>query len=154
MNEIEVKLDILESSINKKIEILNQIYNITENQELFVKSLSGQEREDYLKSAAEEKQKLIDEILRIDTVFISTFESFNGMLNENRKLYRDRILMIQDKIKEVMDIDVKIRVKEERNRQLFIPNNNINTPVVKGLKANRSYIIEQYAKNTTKPPKQ
>lgn len=154
MSEIEVKLDILESSINKKIEILNQIYNITENQELFVKNLSGEEREEYLKSASEEKQKLIDEILKIDTVFISTFESFNGMLNENRKLYRERILMLQEKIKAVMDIDVKIRVKEERNRQLFIPNNTINAPVVKGLKANKSYILEQYAKNTTKTPKQ
>lgn len=150
MNEIEVKLDILESSINKKIEILNQIYNITENQELFFRTLSGDEREEYLSSATEEKQKLIDEILRIDTVFISTFESFNGMLNENRNQYRERILGIQEKIKEVMDIDIKIRAKESRNKQLFIPKRDISGPVIKALKASKGYVIEQYAKNTMK----
>ncbi len=149
MNEIEVKLDILERSVDKKIKLLNQIYNITENQQLFVKTLEGEQRQEYLSSAAEEKQKLIDEILKIDTVFISTFESFNGMLNKNRKLYRERILKLQEKIRLVVDIDVKIRVKEERNRQIFAPSVlNGLSPNIKALKANKSYILEQYEKNS------
>lgn len=150
MNEIDIKLDILENSVKKKERLLNQILNITENQEMFISTLKGREKDAYLKSAAEEKQKLIDEVLRIDTVFISTFESFNGMLNENRQQYKQRILKLQEDIKTVVDLDIKIRAKEERNRQLFIPRQVSSSKDFKAIKANKGYVLEQYAKNSKK----
>ena len=150
MNEIDVKLDILENSLKKKKALLTQILNITENQEMFLKNLSGEEKENYLKSAAIEKQNLIDDVLRIDSVFISTFESFNGMLNQNRQIYRSRILELQEEIRAVVDIDLMIRAKEERNKQLFIPKQINKSPALKSLKANKNYILDQYAKNSKK----
>lgn len=148
MNEIEVKLKLLEEILHKKKILLNQIYNITENQEQVYKQIKSNDITDILNGLIEEKQKIIDELKSIDNIFLSTFESFKGTLNENRKTYMEKILILQNSIKEISDIDIKIRVKEERNRrnmQLISKQEPIKT-----IKASKNYILSQYLKNTKK----
>jgi hypothetical protein len=55
-----------------------------------------------------------------------------------------------DIIKEITDIDVKIRVAEKRNSGLNAIPQSITQPKIKTLKANKNYIIGQYKKNSNK----
>ena len=95
-----------------------------------------------------EKQNIIDELMKIDEAFLSTFKTFNGELNENRDIYAAEIEKMKKKIKEVTDIDVRIRVREERNRRIFTEVRLENQNRIKGLKASKDYILKQYEKNS------
>lgn len=149
MDNIEIKLKLLIDAASKKAKLLEQIYNITYNQEtLCLSDISEAEKAVLIKEAVDEKQKIIDKIAGIDNAFISSFESFGGQLNKNKDKYKDELLALQDMIREVTDIDVKIRVMEERNRRRF--SSTLSTPKISGLKASREYMIKQYKKNVEK----
>lgn len=150
MLEIETKLNILNDALDKKAVILEQIYNITENEEMFFKTLKGNELNEYISQAIKEKQNLIDKLNNIDSAFISVFESFKGSLNLNRQKYRESIISIQEKIKDIIDIDVKIRIKEERNKAFYAQPINMAGKKINSLKTSKSYILEQYLKNNKK----
>jgi len=151
MDNINTKLNILNDILDKKREILECIYNITENQEQICKISKNAESKNMLNDITYEKQNMIDKIIEIDKIFISIFDSFKDELNKNRYIYMDKILILQNKIRAVADIDIKIRVKEQRNKNLF----SINTynKKIKTLKASKDYIIKKYAENTKKKGK-
>lgn len=148
MNDLSAKLMLLNDALDKKIELLNQILNITQNQEMFFNTLSGDERDYMLKEARNEKQNIINELVEIDDMFISMFESFGGKLNQNQFEYKNEIASLQNKIRKITDIDVSIRVKEERNRRLMDAG-AINVKPIKALKASKSYMLNQYNKNSS-----
>lgn len=148
MNSIQIKLDRLHYLLDKKGQILNQVYNITENQEMFFTQLTGEQQKEFLMQSLDEKQKLIKEVNNIDNEFIVIFSSFNGALNEHIKNFGPSISLMQDKIRKLTDLDVKIRIKEEKNKLLFIssnPSNKINIP-----KASKKYILNKYRENSQK----
>ena len=148
MSNLDIKIKILTDNLDRKKELLKQIEAITEKQEMFFTKLKGEDRNYMIGEAVKEKQKIIDELMKIDEVFLSTFESFKGELNENRDIYAIEIERMKKKIKEVTDIDVRIRVREERNRRIFSEVRLENQPKIKGLKASRDYILKQYEKNS------
>ena len=153
MDEIAVKIDILHKALDRKKGILTQIINITENQQMFFETLKGEELKYYMNVSIEEKQKLIDELNDIDTAFTGIFESFKGKLNENKQKYRNEIISMQDKIQELIELDIKIRAKEEHSRRTtenMLNRQLVETPKIKGLKASKNYIMDQYEKNSEK----
>ncbi|MBR1738462.1 MAG: hypothetical protein IJ736_15895 [Firmicutes bacterium] len=148
MRNFDVKIKILTDNLDRKKELLKQIEAITEKQEMFFTTLKGEDRNYMLEQAVNEKQKIIDELMKIDEAFLSTFKTFNGELNENRDIYAAEIEKMKKKIKEVTDIDVRIRVREERNRRIFTEVRLENQNQIKGLKASKDYILKQYEKNS------
>lgn len=148
MSEVNLELNLLADVLMKKKEALQYIFNITENQEIILKQPKSQEITNLFNEMAAEKQKQIDVVLQSDIVFQDIFgrlkESFDDMA-ENSK---PQIKRLQDLIKEVMDVDVAIRVKEERNKSLFNQNHAVNKPVaVNTMNTNKKYLLEQYAKH-------
>lgn len=151
LSNINKKLRFLQDILNRKIEILNQILNISENQKIFLTSLQDEnELNSYLSISLKEKQALINEIKDIDTNFINTFEQFGGELNKNKDFFKDDIQNMKDKIQQITDLDLKVRIIEEKNKPFFQNMNLQKNKPIKTLKANKSYILNKYSQNTKK----
>ena len=148
MDDIKAKLTVLKGILDKKAEILKQVYAVMEKQELFHKTLEGADKEIMLAAACEEKDKLVEEAEEADKVFLSIFDGFKGRLNENREIYKNELNVLKQKIKNVTDIFVKIQVKEERNKALA-QKISCESPKIKGLKMSKGNLLKAYEKNKT-----
>lgn len=149
MSDIKVKIDILNDALDKKEKLLVSIYNITENQELFYKLEDEKQKDKLIKESSREKQIIIDEVISIDNIFINIVEEIKEELKYEKDLYQEKLNIMTEKIKKVTDLDIKIRVKEERNRRIF-EFDKIKNSQIKTLKTSKSYIIKQYEKNNRK----
>ncbi len=148
IHEISLKMKFLTSVLEKKAELLKQIYNITENQELFERTLTGDDYDILVKEAVKEKQKIIEEVIAADNIFMKTFGEFKGALNKNQDKFKSEIKQMQNKIREVSDIDFKIRAKEHRAKQGIQVRPAVLSQKIKTLKSSKNYILDKYRKNT------
>jgi len=151
LSEISFKMRFLMDVLERKLKALEEIYSITENQELFEKTMSGEDKDILLREAVKEKQKIIDEVVAADNTFMRVFGEFKGDLNRNRDVFKDDIRKMQDKIRKVSDIDFKIRAKELRAKQGVRVTHDVLSPKIKTLKSSKGYILDKYRKNTHKP---
>ena len=113
MNDFENKLSSLKSILFQKEELLNIILNITYNQETI---LLEEEVPELFYEMNEIKQFNINQIIELDTSFNDIFLSTPDF-EEKAKNYLDKIKELQDLIKIVTDLDLKVRIAEESNKK-------------------------------------
>ena len=153
LEEIYNKINNLNYLLDRKIQILNQVLTITENQNIVFKEFKNKETHEFIDISLEEKQNLINELIDIDNMFLKIFESFSGSLNRNKQTFKEDIKNIQSKIQEIITIDLKIRIQEEKNRQISISsvNNSINNiEKIKTLKISKHDMLKKYRNNNKK----
>lgn len=149
LSSINEKLKNLSNILNEKLELLSQVFNISKNQEMFLIQLKDEDTlNSYLSISLKEKQKIIERLKTIDDIFIKIFESFGGELNNNKDFFEEDIKNMQDKIQKITDLDIKIRIQEEKNKPKF--QNIAQNKQIKTLKANKNYILQKYSENTKK----
>lgn len=149
LEEIYNKINNLNYLLDRKIEILSIILNVTKSQGIVFKEQEG--IDSFINMSINEKQSLINELISIDEMFLSIFESFKGALNQNKSMFKEDIRQIQNKIQKIADIDINIRLQEEKNKQLV--NNNIavaSKNKVKTLKMSKEEMLKKYINNTKK----
>ena len=86
-------------------------------------------------------------------MFLEIFQSFSGSLNRNKQTFKEDIKNIQSKIQQITEIDFKIRIQEEKNRQISINNINNkvnNTEKIKTLKISKNDMLKKYSSNNKK----
>ena len=145
-----LKLNVLTDILIKKKQALMQIANICENQGLLLMQPSSDERTDFLKAISVEKQSLIEVVIECDDVFQTIFNEIHINFEERAKKFQRQTTVLQGKIKDVMELDVKIRAYEEKNKALV--NETRGQPIDKNNAYNKNYLDEQYKKNK-RPPK-
>ena len=148
MEDVSVRVKLLNDVLDKKIELLTTIYTITENQGVILSMEDFENRSSFLNEAVFEKQKLIDEVMMADDVFESMYQGLKDEIVSNKEALREFIAHMQERIRKIMDLDIKIRVREEKNRLLSAetsPNRRLNT-----FKASKKHILDQYSKNSKK----
>jgi len=96
----------------------------------------------------DEKQKLIDMVINSDNLFQSLFESSTEDFNINAESYKPQIKELQDLIRKVMDIDVKIRVQEQKNKDLIA--SQYPRTKIKTTKVSKGSLLKKY-ENNNKP---
>lgn len=149
LEEIYNKINNLNYLLDRKIEILSIILNVTKSQGIVFKEQEG--IDSFINMSINEKQALINELISIDEMFLNIFESFKGALNQNKNIFKEDIRQIQNKIQKIADMDINIRLQEEKNKQLV--NNNIalsSKNKVKTLKMSKEEILKKYINNTKK----
>lgn len=149
LEEIYNKINNLNYLLDRKIEILSIILNVTKSQGIVFKEQEG--IDSFINMSINEKQSLINELISIDEMFLNIFESFKGALNQNKNMFKEDIRQIQNKIQKIADIDINIRLQEEKNKQLV--NNNIalsSKNKVKTLKMSKEEMLKKYINNTKK----
>lgn len=146
LEEIYNKINNLSCLLDRKKELLTQVLNITKNQNI-VFEINDNETKSFLDVSVKEKQKLIDELLHIDEMFICIFESFNGDLNQNKQMFKDDILTLKHKIQQISEIDFKIRLQEEKNKNTTTYNKPNHLPKIKTLKMSKQQMLKKYNDN-------
>jgi len=130
--------------VEEKAHMLQSILNITNNQETVIKlEEDSQEIRTLFVQMSLEKQKLADKILDNDQIFNTTFENLENF-EENAKNHKDKIKILQTKVKLATDLDVKIRIAEEHNKNLLTqkrPKTKISNL------ANKKAIVNKYKSN-------
>lgn len=155
LEEIYNKINNLNYLLDRKLQLLGLILDITKSQKNFFDKDENNEINSFINLSVEEKQKLIDELVSIDNIFLTIFESFKGGLNQNKKIFEKELKQLQQKIQQIADTDLKIRLQEEKNKQTLNNVNNINNNIntidkVKTLKLSKSDLLKKYNDNNNK----
>jgi hypothetical protein len=121
---VSTELNLLIDILKNKTGLLETILVITENQEVIIHQPPGVDRAAIFREMTLEKQKFIDEVLNCDNVFQSIFDGVHERVENERRadgshLYRDQLVEMQRLIDPIMELDVKVRAQEAKNKQLL-----------------------------------
>lgn len=111
---MEALLQILQDSLEKKIDLLGTIEEKSKEQEIIIKkeNFTFQEMDENM----EEKSKLIEQLSLLDNGFETLYEKIRKELLENKDQYRIQIEEIQNLIVEVTARGASIEAIEARNK--------------------------------------
>ena len=113
---MENSLRILSDSLDKKMEVLRRIQNYNREQEKAF--TEGQADLNAFDRAIEEKDALIEELMKLDDGFETLFERISGEIKEKKQAYAPQIAILQKKISEITELSVSIQTQEARNKKL------------------------------------
>jgi len=106
--------------LKKKASALAEVLSITENQQTVIKSelpLEGVRQ--LVFNMNEEKQAAIKTVIECDNMFENMLKDIGQELEATQHLYKPQVKIMQEHIKQVMSLDVKVRVTEEENNRLL-----------------------------------
>jgi len=144
MDPFLLHLRILSRILEKKSQTLAQILAITENQQALLSA--GTRDGDILRiyaGMAVEKRKLIDTVKESDKVFENTYREISPVFETEAPKHAGLIKRMQDGVKRVTALDVRIRVLEARNGARPAAAQRADSM------AARKRVIEIYEKNKT-----
>ena len=114
MNQTITYISIMQESLHRKRNYLQEIYNLTLEQERLAKDKKFDE--EAFGVAIDRKEILIDNINEIDKGFTSVYDRIRSEVMDNKEMYADSLRMMQNLISECVDLGMKIEALEERNR--------------------------------------
>ena len=109
-------LQMMIESLVMKRDILQEIseLNISQAQMADVNNTSFDEQEFH--SSIERKGELIDKLLELDDGFDALFQRVKDSIGDNKQLYSEQIKQIQQLIRAVTELSVKVQAQEARNK--------------------------------------
>lgn len=110
-------LKILEESLRKKLQALDEIQVYNEKQKQVFQSDSVEL--DEFDAAVEEKGRLIEQISRLDEGFEALYANVAKELDGNREKYAEQIRTLQGLIQQVTEKGVSVQAQEARNKALI-----------------------------------
>lgn len=111
---MENYLSILEESLRKKLQILDELTTYTTQQQELLKS----EELDYatFDQLVEKKDPLVQMIMELDQGFETVYDRIKEQLLGHKELYAVQIRTLQNLISELTDKSVKLQAMEQRNK--------------------------------------
>ena len=147
MDNFAVQLKVMFNILTKKRQALTQILTISENQEtILVSKMDAEEISAFFVAMNDEKQHLIDEVIKTDDMFQDMFNGIKDVFEERAKEHKEEIGGLQAEIKWLIEMDTKIRLQEEKNKS-HLARLNKNVKKIDLSQAAKDYIIRQYGKN-------
>lgn len=107
-------LQIMTESLEKKLEILDQIYEVNKRQ--LAASTKRPFDADAYDAIMDEKGGLMDELNRLDDGFTSTYELVREEVQGSPAQYREKVLHMQELVRQAVDKGVSIEAQEQRNK--------------------------------------
>ena len=117
MDAMYTYINILNDTLQKKKDVMVQIYEATGQQKILLQS--GSLKEEEFQKIIDLKAVLLSELEKLDIGFEQIYEKVGMALKYNKELYKEEILLAQKLIQEIMDLSVSIRAMEEQNKQRF-----------------------------------
>jgi len=113
-------LNIMTDGLKRKAAALESIAAICENQRTVIESeLPLEKVREMVFGMNDEKQAAIQIVRDCDEMFEKMLADIGAELEVQQHLYKPQVKIMQDKIREVMSLDVKIRVAEDENNKLM-----------------------------------
>lgn len=113
---MESQLNILSESLDQKLQVLKEIQDYNLKQEEAFKN--DQADIDSFDEAVEEKDRLIEKLIRLDEGFEALYARLAEELRGNREQHAGQIKVLQEKIAKVTEMGVTIQAQEARNKKL------------------------------------
>ena len=148
MIDFALQLTLLSDILERKKKALEQILNITENQETILKQEKSPEMVDMFNQMAAEKQNYVEIVLQADSIFQKNFDGLKDSFDLMAEHHLKEIKLLQAQITAITDFDVAIRVKEKRNKEVAEAGRTIQK--IQAKKVSKSYMLQQYEKNKLK----
>lgn len=116
-NEVKINLKIMTDIIQKKIIILDEIYNITVNQNsvLAAKEVDFGVFDDMIK----EKRTRINDVNNLDEKFQKIYDGIKKDIIKFKDKYEENLKELKDYIQENMNMKMKIQLQEEKNKKIL-----------------------------------
>lgn len=109
-------LNILEESLRRKLDILDEIQAYNDKQ---YESFSAEEVDmDGFDAAIEEKGRLIEELTKLDEGFETLYANIAKQLQQDKEKYAAQIKTLQELVRRVTEKSVSIQASEARNKAL------------------------------------
>lgn len=111
---MENYLSVLEDSLRKKLQILDELTTYTTQQQELLKA----EELDYaaFDQLVEKKDSLVQTIMELDQGFETVYDRIKEQLLGHKELYAVQIRTLQNLISELTDKSVKLQAMEQRNK--------------------------------------
>lgn len=113
-NQKETYIALLEASLIKKSKILDQLILLTKQQEDLISQDTINESLFY--QTIDKKEPLIQEILYLDKGFEEVFQRVKEEISVNRSFYHNKIIQLQELIKDITEKGINLQVLEKRNK--------------------------------------
>ncbi|HCC06983.1 MAG TPA: hypothetical protein DEP72_02280 [Clostridiales bacterium] len=117
LNNMKTNIKILLDIVKKKAIMLNEIYNITINQNTVI--TSDDVDMSMFREMINEKKIKIDEINRMDQEFQNIYDSIKKDILKFKDNYKDCIVELKQYIREDINMKMKIELQEEKNKQIL-----------------------------------
>ncbi len=114
---MENYLSVLEDSLRQKIQVLDEIFNLSGEQEQLLKQ--DDLDLDAFDRLVEQKDVLSEKLDRLDDGFESLYARLEKQLKENKDMYRAQIAVLQELIARVTEKTVSIQARETRNKEML-----------------------------------
>lgn len=139
-------IDILQQSLQKKIQVLQEIYQLSLVQMELLKNpeLTPEEFEQNI----EEKGQYIDALQRLDEGFDELYQRVQVELHSNKEAYRDEILAMKLCIRDITNLSMDIQTTEARNKELATQKFATIKQQVKQVRSSKN-ILSEYHRNMT-----
>lgn len=114
MNQTGTYVNIMQESLLRKKKYLNEILELTKEQERLAKEKKF--NEEAFGVVIDQKEILINNVNEIDKGFTAVYDRVRTEVLADQEFYREELLSMQALIKECVDLGMQIEVLEERNR--------------------------------------
>ena len=143
----ETYVDIMIQSLNKKIQVLDQIIELNLAQKQVLEDPRGEVEQ--FDKIVEEKGLLIEQMQHLDSGFEKLYDRVKEELQGNREAYVQKIQTMQSCIRRITDKSMEIQAQEARNRDLMIRKFTYVRETAKNVRTN-SKIANHYYKSMMK----
>ena len=136
-------VQVLIETISKKEETLQRILEITKEQEDISKA--EEYDSDRMEKTLNDKEIQIARLNHLDEGFQAVYDRVSSEVRNNADMYKDSIVILQDKIRVCTELGNSIRVLEDRNRNRL---SNLFTKAKKEYSAsrNKASVAQNYFK--------
>lgn len=110
-------VDIMIQSLNKKIQVLNEIKKLNVLQSELLEDEKADA--DEFDKTVEDKAKLIEQLEQLDSGFDKLFDRVKVELREHKEAYKDKISLMQDCIRMITDLSMELQSQEAKNKDLM-----------------------------------
>ena len=117
MNQTKNYVDMLVNSLEKKYNTLLNMEKLEIKQEEFIsnKKVTAEE----LSNLFDEKARYIEKLEELDLGFEKLYERTTIDIKDNKELYKEEILKMQDLIRKISDLTVSLQARQNRNKEKY-----------------------------------
>lgn len=114
MNQTMTYVNIMQESLERKERYLKEILELTKEQERIAKEKKFDE--EAFNELIDKKDVLINNVNEIDKGFTAVYDRVRTEVMENKHLYAEQLVNMQELIRRCVDFGMEIEAQENRNR--------------------------------------
>lgn len=118
--DMDVKLRLLIDILIKKQDVMTEIYNIVMNQKTIM--TSDGDYMQLLKETSKMVKEKTTEVNDLDEKFQNEYDMISKELSETKESYKGYINVMKEKIKINTELKLKIKLQEDKNKELMMQN--------------------------------